>query len=141
MILAQRTPLPPPLVAGEIVQASWGFLWVLAAPRELLAVMRCRRCVGSWAVVRKLACPSAASPWQRDICLLACACRDVWLLLMCVRWVLVMIICDMTVYCLLFVKPEPLVAVGFPMRIADQDLTMLPCIRTHVKTCRETGYW
>ena len=78
MILAQRTPLPPPLVAGEIVQAPWGFVLVLAALRELLAVMRCRmsaRLLVCGPVVRKLAWSSAASPWQRDI-LLACICMQ-----------------------------------------------------------------
>ena len=68
MILAQRTPLPPPLVAGEIVQASWGLLLVLAALRIRLAVMRCRM---SGRLFVGLSYPSshglsAASPWQRD---------------------------------------------------------------------------
>ena len=79
MILAQRTPLPPPLVAGEIVQAPWGFVLVLAALRELLAVMRCRmsaRLLVCGPVVRKLAWSSAASPWQRDIILLAGICMQ-----------------------------------------------------------------
>jgi len=92
MILAQRTPLPPPLVAGEIVQASWGFaVGVGCAARTTCrdALPNVWSSVGLWAFRTQarmaFCCVSMAA---RQFCLLAYACRGVWLLLLRVRWVL-----------------------------------------------------
>ena len=52
MILAQRTPLPPPVGCRGNCPSILGLVcWCLAALREL-AVMRCRMSVGLWVICR-----------------------------------------------------------------------------------------